>query len=132
MGAIVGKDGYINLSGTTIGFIDTWSISNSIGNVDVTAFGDGNGVKREYTLIDASGSFSGTSAISDASQLSLITSTLSGGTLAKVDLYMYLSGAYSIYGTCLLTSVEIGSSVGDKCTFSAGWAADGLLKGDIS
>ena len=97
-----GCDGAVYVGANKIAEINNWSFNPTGRRVETTAFGDCS-VKRAYTVSDSSFTFDGNSDVSDTTgQNALINQYLSGGTLAAVFLYLYVSGSTGYYGNALM------------------------------
>ncbi len=113
-----GYSGAVYVGANKIAEINEWNGTFSAGQEVITAFGD-LGVRRMYTLTDATGGFSGNGDKADTSgQNALISQFMSGGTPAAVFLYLYTSGSQGYYGNALL-DVSKGASAGGLQSFSA-------------
>ena len=97
-----GKDGAVYIGANKVAEISAWNFNPDAGVEDITAFGD-EARRRQYTVKDVSGDFSGNGDKSDTNgQNALIEQFLSGGTPASVFLYLYVSGAQGYYGNALV------------------------------
>ena len=114
MAATMGKDGFISLDGTTVkpAYIDSWSLSPSIGTAEVTAYGDSAkafvSTLREWTV-----TCGGTLDRSDAKQLAVLNDFESTASSTTMSLRLYDSTSYWS-GTALITGATINSAIGDK------------------
>jgi hypothetical protein len=97
--------GSVAIAANTVAELNSWSIQFDGGIQDVTSFSTDDGfTDRDYTLVTVSGDISGNADRSDDNgQNSLINMFCDGGTLAKVWLYLYVSGAYGYYGQAVVT-----------------------------
>ena len=139
MPAIMGKDGKIDIGAVEAGLIDSWSASISADIVDITSFGD-KAKKGEYGLTSCTGSASGTRDVTDPAQEAIIamffdvdtgTPTTPGtkteAEQVKVQLTLVCTNGYVYHGTFLISSLELGATVGDKQSFSFNFQADGKV-----
>lgn len=118
--AYMGKDGFVSLLGDTesAGFIDSWSLSPSIGVAEITAYGDNSKAFahtiREYTL-----SITGTVDRSDTHQDPLFDN-FDTTSQAAVSFRLFAGSSTERWvGTALPTGLTINSAVGDKVGFTA-------------
>lgn len=118
-----GRNGrlYVDIAGggsaSPVTFLNNWSISFNVDNVDVTAFGDTN---RVYVagLPDTSGSFAG---FFDSDTAQLYTASIDG--VAR-NWYLYPDTADATYwfGTALF-DFSVSSAVDGAVTISGDWNA---------
>jgi len=117
MGVDNGHLGSVYVGASKIAEINNWTGNFSTKKEVITAFGD-KGERRQYTITDATGSFSGNSDWSDSGQNALLTQHFSGGTPAAAFLYLYVSGGSGYYGNAL---VDVGktANAGGLISFDA-------------
>lgn len=129
MAFVHGKNSYLALdnSGGTLtdlsSYLDTVTFPVNDEQATVTAFGDG-GTKTitglENTTVSISGHF-------DATGLAVITAAKGNERTVEYGPAGNGSGATKFSGELLLTSYEIGSSVGDKVAMSAQFQLQGTV-----
>jgi predicted secreted protein len=125
MAAVVGKDGYVTVGGSTVAYVDAWTLNAAVQAPEVTAFGD---TAKKYTsnLRESSLSFSGTLDRSDAEQAT-IQDQFEDGTLADVAVRLYWLPASYWSGNVRVTGFTVNSAVGDKVSFSINANINGAL-----
>ena len=113
-----GCNGAVYVGANKIAEVNNWTL-NFIGRrEEITALGD-KSAKRVYTVSDSSFTFDGNSDVSDTTgQNALINQYLSGGTLAAVFLYLYVSGSTGYYGKGLM-DVNKTATAGGLISFGA-------------
>ncbi len=126
MAGYMGKDGYVTVGGSTVAYLDTWSLNPSIGTADVTGFGNTSRV-YEQTIRDASLSMGGTMDRSDAEQATLFDQ-FEDGTLADVAVRLYVLPATYWSGNVRLTGMTVNSAVADKVSVT--W--NGVVNGNLA
>jgi len=118
--------GSVATGANTIGELTSWDISTDGGIVDVTAFGDAN-PEKAYTISSVSGSFSGHGDKADTTgQNVLMDMFLSGGSLAAVWLYLYISGTTGYYGQAVVTPSKNAASGATVNQFSCSFESTGV------
>lgn len=126
MAAIKGKDGSARVGSSSIGFIDSWTLTPTINTAEITQFGDKTKVNtqtlREYTV-----EVSGTLDTADAQQSALLAQLQDNGTDAVVLLRLYTAASAYYTASTVLTGGGITSTVGDKVTVSYSFASAGPL-----
>lgn len=125
MSVYAGKDGYIKVDSDTAGYMDNFSLSINGGTAEVSSLGSRAKVFIP-TIMDWSGSMSGTLDTADAAQAKLYGMFLTGGIQALVEIGMCV-GAKILTGNAAITSISVGVSHGDKVTFSANFQGSGEL-----
>ena len=125
MAAYNGKDGYVAIAGSTVAYIDTWSLNSEIGTAEVTGFGDG---AKAYvsTLKGHTMSWSGTLDRSDTDQAALMDQ-FEDGTLASIAMRLYTQSANYWSGSVKMTGMTVNSQVGDKVAVTFNGTVDGEL-----
>lgn len=117
MAATIGKDGGFYVGTDLVTFIDSWTLSGTIGSAETTAYGDEN-VKRVPTIRDWSSSVSGTLDVSDAQQAALLDQ-FEDGTIAATSVRLAISRGSSYWeGSAIIQGVSVDSKVGDKVSVS--------------
>ena len=108
MAIMEGYHGSVYIGANKIAELNYWRANLDGGITEKTAFGN-SARTRCYTITDIDGTISGNLDVTDTTgQFALIDMFLSGGTMADAFLYLYLSGAYGIYGNALVTpSIEV-------------------------
>lgn len=126
MAAYMGKDGYVTVGGSTVAYIDSWTLNANIGTADITGFGNS---ARAYThtIRDATISITGTMDRSDAEQATLMDQ-FEDATLADVAFRLYVLPATYWSGNARLTGMTVNSAVGDKVSVT--W--NGVVNGSLS
>jgi len=125
MAAYMGKDGYVTAGGSTVAYIDSWTLTANIGTADVTGYGSAARVYT-HTIRDASASFTGTMDRSDAEQATLMDQ-FEDATLADVTVALYVAPATYWSGAIRLTGMTVNSAVGDKVSVTWNGAVNGAL-----
>lgn len=125
MAAYMGKDGYVTAAGSTVAYIDSWTLNANIGTADVTGFG---GTARAYvhTIRDATVSITGTMDRSDAEQATLMDQ-FEDATLADVAVRLYVLPATYWSGNVRVTGMTVNSAVGDKVSLTFNGNINGAL-----
>jgi len=130
MAILEGWMGSVYIGAVKIGELNHWRANLDGGIKPKTTFGN-EAVTRAYTIKDIDGDFSGNYDKDDTSQMALITMFLSGGSLADVFLYLYVSGAEGLYGNALVTpSINVDTTELD--TFDCGFVGNGGWLHNIS
>jgi hypothetical protein len=125
MAAYMGKDGYVTAAGSTVAYIDSWSLNASVGTAEITGYG--NSAKAyTHTIRDASVSFTGTMDRSDAEQATLMDQ-FEDATLADVAIRLYVLPATYWSGNVRLTGMTVNSAVGDKVSITWNGSINGAL-----
>jgi len=111
--------------------LNYWRANLDGGITEKSSFGD-QARTRCYTIKDIDGNVSGNFDMSDDNgQLAIINMFLSGGTMADVFLYLYVSGSEGLYGNALVTpSIEADATGLDG--FDCGFVGDGLWYENIT
>lgn len=126
MAATAGKDGYVTVAGSTVAYLDTWTLTPGIGTAEITAFGDSSkaygSTLREWTF-----SCGGTLDRADTEQAALMDQ-FEDGALADIAVRFYNANATYWSGNARLTGQTINSAVGDKVSIS--WTGSG--NGDLA
>jgi hypothetical protein len=125
MAAYVGRDGYVTVGGSTVAYIDSWSMNASIGTADITAFGNAARV-YDQTIRDVSVTFSGTMDRSDAEQATLMDQ-FEDAALADVAVRLYTQAANYWSGNVRVTGMTVNSAVGDKVSVTFNGVVNGAL-----
>ncbi len=125
MAAHMGKDGYLTVGGSTAAYIDSWSITPSIGTADVTGFGD-SAHAYTHTLRDATVTFTGTMDRSDVEQATLMDQ-FEDATLADVALRLYWANASYWSFNARLTGMTVNSNVADKVSITWNAQVNGAI-----
>jgi hypothetical protein len=125
MAAYAGRDGYVTVGGSTVAYIDSWTMNATIGTADITAFG-GTARSYEQTLRDVTVSITGTMDRSDAEQATLMDQ-FEDAALADVAVRLYTQSANYWSGNVRLTGMTVNSAVGDKVSITWNGAVNGVL-----
>ena len=126
MSATIGKDGEVRIGSTVMAYMDTWSLNMTADVVEITAFGD-TSKNRVQTFKDWTASMAGSLDRSDAQQAALLDQ-FEDGTLSEVQVRLYTDAGSSYwYGSAVLNSSAVGSSVSDKVTVSFDFQGSGAL-----
>lgn len=128
MSATVGKDGAVKIGGSTVTFIDSWSLEHTIETVDVTSYGD-EARERIQTFREWNASITGTLDRSDAQQAALLEQ-FESGTLTSVQLQLYTSASSYWYGSAVLSGGSVESNVADKVAINMSFQSAGQLYWD--
>lgn len=101
---------------TTVGYLDSYTLNDSLETIDVTSFGDK--VRKSIpgfpaVSLDMSGSYN----YADSSQAAIWSESMAASHATKI-FNIYESGSKMTFKG-YITSVSAGSSVGSKSTFSA-------------
>jgi hypothetical protein len=132
MAIMEGWRGSVYSGSDKIAELNYWRANLDGGITEKSAFGD-EARTRCYTIKDIDGNFSGNYDNTDTTgQLAIIDMFLSGGTMADVFLYLYVSGSDGLYGNALVNpSVEADATGLDG--FDCGFVGDGLwYRADLS
>jgi hypothetical protein len=125
MAATLGRAGSVRVSTTFVGFMDSWSIDESIDTAEVTAYGS-SFKDNESTLKSWTASLSGTLDRSNATQQTLLDQ-FEDGTLGNIAFRFYTSTRAYWSGNGRLTGNGITSAVGDKVAVSFSAIGNGAL-----
>jgi predicted secreted protein len=125
MAATIGKNGSARIGANSIGFMDSWTLTQSVDVVDITAYGSSFHDKAQ-TLKDWSVEFSGTLDRSDTNQAALLD-YFEDGTLGNVAIRLYTSTNTYWSGNVLISGGSVVSSVADKVTVSFSAEGNGAL-----
>lgn len=129
MAAAMGKDGFVAVGGNTtaVTYVDSWSISPSIGTAEVTYYGLSSkafiSTLREWTA-----TVSGTFDRSSTDQTYVMDDFTSTGTSTSFELRLYDRTTCYFSGSVLPTGSQVNSQVGDKVNFT--WTFQGT--GDLA
>lgn len=131
MATLEGWRGSAYIGSNKIAELNHWRANFDGGIVQKTSFGS-QAHTRCYTVKDVDGSFSGNYDKSDSNgQMAIINMFVSGGTMADIFLYLYVSGSQGVYGNALVTpSLEADATGLD--TFDCGFVGDDLWYKNIS
>ena len=125
MAAYVGKDGWIGIGAVALTYLDSWSLTPSVGLAEITGYGD-SAKAYNSTLKEATVTFSGTLDRSDTGQADLMDQ-FEDGTLADITLRLYALPASYWAGSVRLTGQTVNSAVGDKVSISWNATVNGAL-----
>lgn len=125
MAATIGKNGGVVVNGSTITFIDEWTLSTKLDTVEVTSFGDESKV-RVQTFRDWSADVRGTLDRSDAVQNALL-SQFEDGALAAVVLRLKTGVSSYWQGSAILRSGSVRSQVANKVSVEFSFDGAGQL-----
>jgi hypothetical protein len=125
MAATLGKDGGVVIGGSTVTFIDSWTLNLSTKNEEVTAYGD-SGPVRVNVFRDWTADISGTLDRSDTMQAALLDQ-FEDGTLAAVLLNLKTGTSSYWYGSGVLRSASVRSQVASKVSVQFSFDAAGQL-----
>jgi hypothetical protein len=127
MAAEMGKDGSIAIGANVIGLIDSWSLTASIGNSEITQYGD---PMRNYqtTIKEWSGQASGTLSLADAQQISLLANaTTAANTTAAAVALQFVTAVGHWGGYAYVKGYTANSKVTDKVSISFPFQGTGNL-----
>ena len=131
MAVLEGWRGSAYIGANAIAELNHWRANLDGGIVDKTAFGD-SARTRAYTVKDIDGTISGNFDKSNSTgQIALINMFLSGGTMANVFLYLYVSGSEGLYGNALVTP-SIDADAAGLDAFDCGFVGNGLWYENIA
>lgn len=125
MAAYVGKDGYVTVGGSTVAYLDQWSLNASVGTAEITAFGN-TARAYDHTLREAAVTLTGTMDRSDAEQATLMDQ-FEDGTLADIAVRLYVLPATYWSGNVRLTGMNVNSAVADKVSVTWNGNVNGNL-----
>lgn len=126
MAAYAGKDGYFQLDGGRVAYIDNYSITINAGSVDKTSIGD-EWTGKLATQKSWNGSASGTLDLADKEQSKVLSMFTGAGSVEAQQLVFGLGGGSFFRGKATISNIQIGASVSDKITFSFSFEGDGPL-----
>lgn len=129
MAAAMGKDGYVMLGGDTdavVTYVNSWTLSPSIGTADITAYGDS---ARAFisTLREWTATVGGTLDMSSTDQSYVFNDFSSTATSTSFELRLYDRTTCYWSGSVLPTGANINSQVGDKVSFTWTFQGTGAL-----
>ena len=127
MAAVMGKDGFISLDGTTVkpAYVDSWTLNTNIDTAEVTAFGD-SAKAFVSTLRSWTVTCSATLDRSDAKQLAVINDFESTASSTTMALRLYDTTSYWS-GSAYVTNATVNSQVNDKVTVNFNFQGSGAL-----
>jgi hypothetical protein len=128
MAAAMGKDGFVSWGGNTtaVAYVDSWTISPSLGTADVTAYGDS---ARAFisTLREWTATVSGTLDMSSTDQSYVLNDFTSTATSTSFEIRLYDRTTCYWSGSVLPVSAAINSQIGDKVTYTMNFQGTGNL-----
>lgn len=131
MAVLEGWRGSVYIGANAIAELNHWVANLDGGITEKTAFGT-SARTRCYTIKDIDGTISGNFDKSNSTgQIALINMFLSGGTMAGVFLYLYVSGSEGLYGSALVTP-SIGANATGLDSFDCGFVGDNLWYENIT
>lgn len=134
MAIILGREGYLYMgksSGGTavagIANVDNWSLTLNADPIETTAFASGGITVRTFEggLKSGSGSLSG--SYDAGTHHTYITQMLAQSAMTSVLAVLYLNASDYFSATLCITSVEVGSTIDGKTTFSMSYNTTGTV-----
>lgn len=128
MAAAMGKDGFVSLGGnsTAVTYVDSWTITPSIGTAEVTAYGD-SAKAFISTLREWTATVSGTLDMSSTDQVYVMDDFKSTASSTSFELKLYDRTTCFWSGSVLPTGASVNSAVGDKVSFTWNFQGTGNL-----